>query len=65
MVDIKARSVVSYVFELIAGLAIILGVLMLFAGVVRRDVSSGILGAVLIAGGVFVFKRPGRSRRAE
>ncbi|MFI5937283.1 hypothetical protein [Actinoplanes sp. NPDC051494] len=60
MVDVKAKSVLMYVVELLAGLAIILGVLMLVAGIFRADLFGGILGAVLIAIGVFVFKRPGR-----
>lgn len=65
MVDIKARSVVGYLVELLAGLASIVGVLMLVSSVYRGDLFGIILAVVLVAGGVFVFKRPGRSRRTR
>lgn len=62
MVDIKGRSVLGYLAELAAGLAVVMGALMIIAAVVRRDVFSGILGVVLLGGGIFVIKRPGRAR---
>lgn len=65
MMDLKGTSVLSYLAELLAGLVIILGVLLLVGAVLRVDLVGGLIGAVLIAAGTFVFKRPGRSRRAR
>jgi hypothetical protein len=62
MVDIKGKSVVGYIFELLAGLAVVMGPLMIIAAVINRDVLWGALGAVLTVGGLIVFKRPGRAR---
>ena len=62
MVDTKAKPVGSYLLELLAGLAVIVGPLMILSGVFRQDVVTGILGVALTVGGVFVFKRPGRAR---
>jgi hypothetical protein len=61
MVDIKGKSVLGYILELIAGLAVIMGPIMIISAVIRHDILWGILGAVLLAGGVWVFKRPGRA----
>jgi hypothetical protein len=60
MVEVKAKSVLGYILELVAGLVIIIGVLMAVGGVIRTSLFGIILGVVLVAGGVFVFKRPGR-----
>jgi hypothetical protein len=62
MVDIKAKSVANYLLEIIAGLAIILGVLMLVSSVIRADLFGIAFAVVLIVGGAFVLKRPGRAR---
>lgn len=62
MKDIIGRSVLSYALELIAGLAVIMGPLMIISAALRRDLLWGILGVVLLVGGVYVFKRPGRAR---
>jgi hypothetical protein len=64
MVDLKAKSVAGYLLELVAGLAAVIGVLMAVSAVVRGDLFGIILGVVLVAGAVFVFKRPGRDRRS-
>ena len=64
MVDVK-RAVGSYILELLAGAAIILGILIVVSSVVQRDLLWGLLGAALVAGGTVVFKRPGRDRRAK
>ncbi|MEV4350598.1 hypothetical protein AB0J83_39580 [Actinoplanes sp. NPDC049596] len=61
MVDIKAKSVLGYLLELAAGLAIIVGVLMLVSSVYRGDLFGILLAVVLTVGGILVFKRPGRS----
>ncbi|WP_249998410.1 hypothetical protein [Actinoplanes sp. M2I2] len=62
MVDIKARSIFGYGLELLAGLAVVMGILMIISAVLRRDLLWGVIGVVLTAGAVFVFKRPGRAR---
>ena len=64
MVEVK-KAVGSYLLELLAGAAIILGILIVVASVVQRDLLFGLLGAALIAGGTVVFKRPARDRRAR
>lgn len=63
MSHVKTRSVVDYVLRIAAGLAIIFGALMLFSAVARGDLFGIVLGAVLIAGGVFYFTRRGRTGR--
>jgi hypothetical protein len=64
MAKVTTRSVVDYVLRLIAGLAIILGILMIFSALPQGNLFGVVLGAILIAGGVFYFKRPGRAHRA-
>lgn len=63
MVNVKTRSVVDYVLRIVAGLAIIIGALMIFSALAQGNLFGVVLGAVLIAGGGFYFKRPGRAHR--
>jgi len=65
MVDVKAKSVAGYFLRLVAGLAVLFGILMVVSSVFRSDLFGIVLGAVLIAGGVFVLKRPTRAERAR
>jgi hypothetical protein len=65
MMESKAKSVASYLLELLAGLVAILGVLMLVAGVIRVHILTAIVGALFIAAAVIVFKWPSRTRRAR
>lgn len=63
MANVTTRSVVDYVMRIVAGLAIIIGALMIFSALAQGDLFGTVLGAVLIAGGVFYFRRPGRAHR--
>lgn len=63
MVNVKARPVVDYVVRLVAGVAAIVGALAIVSSLSRGDLFGVALGAVLLAGGAFVLKRPGRTHR--
>jgi positive regulator of sigma E activity len=65
MVNIGAKSVLGYLLQLIAGVAVVVGILMLFSSVVRGDLFGIVLALVLSVGGVLVLKRPSRARRAR
>lgn len=62
MVDITAKSVAVYILQLVAGLAVVLGALMLVVGIIKVDVIGIVLGLVLVVGSVLVLKRPRRAR---
>ena len=65
MMEVKAKSVGSYFLRLIAGLAVIIGGLMVFSSVARGDLFGIVLGIVLVVGGVAVLKRQGRAARTS
>jgi hypothetical protein len=63
MMDINGKSIGGYLLRIVAGVAIIFGVLMLVSSLARGDLFGIVLAVILIAGGAVVLKRPGRAHR--
>lgn len=55
----------SYLMRLIGGVAVIFGILMLFAALSQGNVVGLVLGGVLVGGGAFLLTRSGRTGQVK
>jgi uncharacterized membrane protein HdeD (DUF308 family) len=64
MVNDRAKSAGSYVMRLVGGVAVILGVLMVFSTLAQGSLIGAALGVVFIAGGAYLVRRSGGFSRS-
>ncbi|MBO4138965.1 hypothetical protein J5U46_02195 [Micromonospora tulbaghiae] len=65
MVDSRGKSVGRYLMRLVGGVAVIFGLLGIFATLADGNLVGIVLSVVFIGGGVFLLKRSGPDKRAD
>ncbi|MEW2590457.1 hypothetical protein AB0893_08585 [Micromonospora aurantiaca] len=65
MVDSRGKSVGRYLMRLVGGVAVILGLLGIFATLADGNLVGIVLSVLFIGGGVFLLKRSGPDRRTD
>ena len=65
MVDSRGKSVGRYLMRLVGGVAVIFGLLGIFAMLAEGSLFGIVFSLVLIGGGAFLLKRSGGDRRTD